>query len=210
MFTDPTPSTCPQIRLPSSEMGGWSGNSNLVCRYGHQTSRQVNIAGSSGSTTSTRPPSLRLGYIIELNTNVRLNYFVPNLSSPSPRHPIESHKIELPVQTWTHRGTYSVQHLRASTRVPSYVAPLKSGNVLPAPDLGDVGDVGKDDGDDALAETYARGGGGAGVGDKFEGVGDGGSSSNGPPTSIPKSSIMPRGGGRSTIASRSCGYSVEW
>lgn len=98
----------------------------------------------------------------------------------------------------------STRALRTQRNPPGYGAPLKSGNALPAPlDLGEVGEVGKDDGD-VFAETYARGR-GAGMGDEDEGVGEGGSSSYGIPTSIPKSSMMPRGGGRSTIASRSCG-----
>jgi hypothetical protein len=104
---------------------------------------------------------------------------------------------------YAHVDTRSVTSANMPTAKapPGYGAPLKSGNALPAPlDLGEVGEVGKDDGD-AFAETYGRGG-GAGMGDEDEG--EGGSSSYGTPASIPNSSMMPRGGGRSTMASRSC------
>ena len=86
-------------------------------------------------------------------------------------------------------GIHSQPHQVHSSST-CYVGPLKGGNALPGPfALGDVGDVGNA---------------GAG-GDPSEG--EGGTSSYGPVgmlTSIPKSSMMPRGGGRSTIASRSC------
>jgi hypothetical protein len=81
-------------------------------------------------------------------------------------------------------------------------APLSRGNALPAPfTRGGVGEIGEGDGDPPN-ETYGRG---AGAGAH---AGEDGTSSYGPawmPASIPNASMMPRGGERSTIASRSCG-----